>query len=254
MGYSNGRYSAGDKLTADTNPAGNTLVVSNATGAYYAVGQAISVGTSLGGNQRFYGRTITDKDVDTPGTGSTTITFDGAAVALTSGDILYNSGWKNGFSSGIAASSGSLVSNSSGKYPCVWRGIESPFGDVWQFVDGVNINDNQAWVCKNADDYASNVFASPYEQIGYVNHNANGYVKEMGFDGDYPFAEFPIAVVAVGGKYYAVYHWQAGGLHIARFGGRWPNGSSAGFSCWSLAGSSSSERVDFGGRLVKKAL
>ena len=99
------------------------------------VGQAISVGTSLGGNQRFYGRTITQIDADTPVAGSTTITFDGDAVALTTGDILYNTGYKNGFSSSITASSGCVVAND-GKYPCSYRGIESPWGDVWQFVDG----------------------------------------------------------------------------------------------------------------------
>ena len=47
-----------------------------------------------------------------------------------------------------------------GKYPAVSTGaVESPFGDMWQFVDGVNINENQAWVAKNAAQYASNVFA-----------------------------------------------------------------------------------------------
>src|SRR5690606_33418600 len=105
--YTLGRYAATDLLTADTNPAGNTLVVSNATGAQYRVGQAISVGTSLGGNQRFYGRTITNIQADTPSAGSTTITFDGDPAALSTGDILYNTGWRNGFSGGIDASSGS---------------------------------------------------------------------------------------------------------------------------------------------------
>jgi len=85
-----------------------------------------------------------------------------------------NTSWKNGFSANIAASSGSLVSNSDGKYPCVYRGIESPYGDIWQFVDGVNITERQAWVCADADDYASNLFASPYEELGYVNGDTLG--------------------------------------------------------------------------------
>jgi hypothetical protein len=254
-GYSEGRYSADDKLTADTSPAGNSLVVSNTTGAYYVVGQAISVGTSLGGNQRFYGRTITAIDVDTPGAGSTTITFDGDAVALSTDDILYNSGWKSGFSRQIAASSGSLTSNSSGKYPCVWRGIENMFGNIHQLVDGVNITDLQAWVCKNAEDYASNVFASPYEVLNYVNHNANGYISEMGLDYDSPFAEFPVSISGGGAdKYYADYYYQDTGQRTARFGGRWTYGSLVGFSYWSLLYSSSFADVSHGGRLVKKGV
>lgn len=253
-GFTTGQYSAAHTLTADTSPAGNSLVVSNATGANYEIGQAISVGTSLGGNQRFYGRTITNIQVDTPGAGSTTITFDGAAVEMFIGDILYNTGWKNGWSSAVAASSGSIGSNSSGKFPCMYRGIESPWGNVWQFVDGVNINENQAWVCQDADDYASNLFASPYLQLGYVNHNANGYVSEMGFDAADPFAALPTAISGGATTYYSDYYYQNAGQRIARLGGVWSYGTVAGLSCWLLSGTSSGADVTVGGRLLKKAL
>jgi hypothetical protein len=254
-GYTAGRYNAADTLTADTSPAGNTLVVSNAVGANYKVGQAISVGTTLGGNQRFYGRTITAIDADTPSSGSTTITFDGDAVELFTGDILYNTAMKTGFSSGITASSGSVSSNTDGKHSFSYRGVESLYGDIWQFVDGVNINENQAWVCRDADDYVSNLFAAPYEELSYINHNGNGYAAEMGLDADLPFAEFPISVT--GGadtKYYCDYYYQATGQRIARVGGHWAYGSSAGLSFWRLYYYSSTSSVALGARLLKKAL
>ena len=76
----------------------------------------------------------------------------------------------------------------------MYRGIESPWGDVWQFVDGVNINDYQGWVCKDAGQYASNLFAHPYEQLSYVNHNANGYTTAMGYDSARPWTVLPVAV------------------------------------------------------------
>lgn len=253
-GYTAGQYLVTHVLTADTSPAANTLVVANATGALYAIGQAISVGTALGGNQRFYGRTITNIQADTPGAGSTTITFDGAAVALTTGDILYNSGWKNGFSSGIAASSGSLVSNSSGKYPCHYRGIENPWGNVWQFVDGLNINENQAWVGLDADDYASNLFAAPYEQLGYVNRNANDYVSAMGWDANHPYAALPVAGGGGATTYYSDYYYQNTGQRIALLGGYWSGGAYAGLSFWYLYVASSNAFVVVGSRLLKKAL
>lgn len=254
-GFASGNYNAADVLTADTSPAGNTLVVANATGAKFAVGQAISVGTSLGGNQRFYGRTITAIDVDTPAAGSTTITFDGDAVELFTGDILYNTAMKTGFSSTIAASSGSISSNSDGKHSFIYRGIESLYGDIFQFVDGVNVNDQRAWICRNADDYASNLFASPYEALSYINHNNNGYAVEMGFDSDNPFACFPISIT--GGaynKYYCDYYYQALGQKIARVGGDWVSGSGDGLSRWYLVDTSASVSVSFGARLLKKAL
>ena len=37
-----------------------------------------------------------------------------------------NSGAVSGFSRQIVMSSGSIVDNTSGKYPCMYRGIENP--------------------------------------------------------------------------------------------------------------------------------
>jgi hypothetical protein len=122
-------------------------------------------------------------------------------------------------------------------------------------VDGVNINENQAWVCKDADDYASNLFASPYEELSYTNLNANGYAVEMGLDADLPFAEFPISVTGgENSKYYCDYYYQYTGQRVAQVGGSWNYGSSAGLSFWALTNSSSSSNVLIGARLLKKAL
>lgn len=252
QGFTAGQLS--DTHTAVISELGvNRIVVDNAIAGNYRVGQTISVGSLLGNNSVFYGRTITDIQVDTPGVGQSAIVFDGDPVNITLGDCVYNTGWKNGFSASIAASSGCIGAND-GKYPCMYRGIESPFGDVRQFVDGVNINELQAWVAKNAEDYASNVFANPYEELGYVNHNLSGYVSQMGFDTGYPFAEFPIAVGGASGTYYSDYYSQDIGQRIARAGGSWSSASSAGFFYWNLSYSSESAYVYIGGRLLRKLL
>ena len=253
QGYTTGQYSATHVAVA-TEAGINRIVVANAFADLYQVGQAITVGTSLGGNQIFYGRNITA--IDVYDVNNKAISFDGAPVNITAGNILYNTGWKNGFSNAIAASSGSLVSNSDGKYPCVYRGIESPWGDVWQFVDGVNINERQVWVTENAESYASNVFAHPYKQLGYVNHTADGYVSAMGYDVNNLYAAFPTAIAggASNAFYSDYYYYQATGQRIALVGGGWYNGASAGVSCWSLSPSSGSADVYIGGRLLKKPL
>jgi len=256
VGFTNGRYDATDKAVAATE-TGNTIIVTNATGANYCVGQTISIhlaSATISGLPNTYGRTITEIEVDTPEAGQTTITFDGDTINVAVNDFMLNTAWKNGFSSQIAASSGCIVAND-GKYPCVYRGIESPFGDMWQFVDGVNITDRQVWICKNAVSYASNVFASPYEQLNYVNANTTNYVKEMGFDATFPFAEFPVAVISNGEtQYYCDNYYQDAGQRVARFGGDWYSGLAAGLSCWSLNNASSSSYVSTGGRLFKKPL
>lgn len=251
QGYSTGQYTATHLATVAENNT-NRIIVANAHADLYRVGQAISVGTSQGGNQIFYGRAITA--ITVYDASNKAISFDGAPVNIAAGNMLYNTGWKNGFSANISASSGSIISNSDGKYPCVYRGIESPWGDIWQFVDGVNINEYQAWVAKNAVDYTSNVFANPYEQLAYVNASADGYVTAMGFDAALPFAAFPVALGGASTTYYADYYYRNTGQRIARVGGGWGDGSGAGPSCWALDGSSSGAHVAVGGRLLKKPL
>ncbi len=250
QGYSSGRYGVESDLATVSESATNRIIVSNATAAEYLVGQTISIGTTRYGTQVFYGRTITaieDYDVD-----NKSIVFDGDPVDITVGNFLQNTGWINGFSSGIAASSGSIVANN-GKFPCSYRGIESPWGDVFQFVDGVNFTDRQAWVCRNVAQYASNVFANPYEQLGYVNGDTNGYATAMGFDPNFPFAEFPVAISG-SVTHYKDYYYQNVGQRIARFGGYWSHGAYAGLSYWFLNASSSHTHVNSGGRLLKKPL
>ena len=251
-GYSAGQYSA--THTAVIAEVGvSRIILANAQANLYEVGQGFSVGTSLGGNQICTDRTITG--IDVYDASNKAITFDGAAVNIAIGNIAYNSGYKNGKTNGVAASSGSYLSNSSGKHSCKYRGIENPFGNVWQFVDGVNINEFQSWVAKNAAQYASNVFASPYEQLGYVNHNANGYVAEMGFDVNNPFAEIATSITgADADKYYCDYYYQSTGQRIAHFGGHWSYGSVDGLSVWVLNLSSGSASLNVGGRLLKKPL
>ncbi len=272
-GYTEGYYgSAHVALEAETGV--NRIRITDAQGVLYEVGQTISIhaaGATVSGlPSKAYGRIITAVDADVDSSGQTRITFDGAAIDIALNDYIMNTGFINGFSSQIAASSGSIISNITGKFPCMYRGIESPFGDTWAFVDGVNIAGSPvshwAWVLNDAhyngwgagaDGYRSNTFAHPYEQLNYRNSTGSDqYIKEMGFDPNHPFAEFP--VVTAGGandtKYYASNYWSNISDRIARFGGNWNAGVRAGLSPWHLHHASSNSYVHGGGRLLKKAL
>ena len=246
-GYTSGQYTT--HLAVVTENGTNKIVVANAFAALYQVGQAISVGTTQGGNQIFYGRSITS--IDVYDASNKAISFNGAPVNIAIGNYLYNTGWISGFSSGIVAKSGSLVSNSSGLYPCMYRGVENPWGSVYQFIDGVNIKNLQAWVCRTPANYASNLFAAPYVQLGYANANADGYPTQMGFDSANPFVEFPIAIGGALNTYYSDYYYQAAGQQIALLGGRWFSGTSAGVTYWYSRYASFDADLSFGGRLIK---
>jgi hypothetical protein len=250
-GFVDGQSSASHVATA-TEAAANRIVVANDIADLYRVGQSIGIGTSLGGNEIAEYRVITA--IDTVDASNKAIVFDGAPVDVTTGNILYNMGWKNGFSSVIAASSGVLTAND-GKYPMVWRGIENLYGNVGQFVDGVNITDRQAWVCEDPTQYASNVFASPYKKLSYVNGSTNGYAVAMGYDPLNPYAQLPVSVTGGGAaKYYCDNYSQGGGERIARFGGQLGNGSEGGLRCWALTATSSTTYSNVSARLLKKPL
>lgn len=250
-GYTAGQWTA-THLAVIPETGVNQIVIANAYANLYEVGQAIGIGTSQGGNQIALNRTITAIDVYDES--NKAITFDGAAVNIAIGNMLYNTGYKSGVTDAVSASVGSKLSNSTGKHPFKWHGIENLFGNVWQFCDGININERQGWVCKNAASYASNLFTAPYEQLGYVNGNTDGYVTTMGYDANFPFAEFPTAVGGATNTYYSDYYYQTTGQRIGLVGGAWNSGSYAGLSFWSLLIASSFAYVIFGGRLVKKPL
>jgi hypothetical protein len=251
VGWTSGQYSATHVATA-TEAGANRIILANAFADLFRVGQTIGIGTSLGGQQVATNRVITG--ITVVDASNKAIAFDGAAVNIAAGNIVYNVAWKTGFSSGIAATSGYITAND-GKYPCTYRGIESPYGDVYQFVDGVNINEYQAWVALNAADYASNLFAAPYVQLGYVNAGADGYIKTLGRDAAYPFAELPTD--ATGGSsttYYAGYYYRNTGQRMAGVGGSWASGAYAGLRSWTLNNASSNTGVIIGGRLLRKAV
>ena len=251
QGLSIGQYNAAHTATvAET--AVNRIIVANAHADLFRVGQTISIGTSLGGNQIFYGRRITA--ITNFDASNSALSFDGAPVNIAIGNIVYNTGAINGFSLGaISASSGTPVAND-GRFPMMYRGIESLYGDIWQSVDGVNINERQAWVVANAAQYASNVFATPYQQLGYVNSAVDGWVTAMGFDPLNPYVNLPVGIGGGTTTFYSDHYWQSAGQRIALFGGWWSFGLSLGVSAWFLSHSSASADVSFGGRLLRKPL
>lgn len=250
-GFSNGAYNASYTAVLSESQI-NRVVLPIAQADSFRVGQSIGIGTSLGGNQiTNYRQILAITDVDAT---NKAIEFDGAPLNITIGNIVYNVGFKTGFSRNTVASSGSPVSNTDGKWGCSYRGIESPWGDMWTFIDGININDHQTWVCDDSDEYVSNKFVLPYRTVGYVNGKADGYIKKMGFDKENPFANLPTEVGASGATWYSDYYYQATGQRVALVGGGWSTGVIGGLFYWYGTNSSGYATLSVGARLLRKAL
>lgn len=248
-GFTNGQYSA-TRLAVLTETAVNRVVLANANADVFKVGQPISIGTTQGGNQVFYGRTITA--INVVDASNKELVFDGDPVNITAGNMVYNTGWRSGWSSAVLAKSGTIIAND-GFYPMMYRGIESLYGDVWKWVDGVNINARQAWVCENQDSYVSNLFTLPFKMLSYINKDVNNYVSKMGMDFANPYANFPVETSGGSTTFYSDYYYQNTGQYVALLGGSWSFGADAGLFSWSLNIASSNTYIAFGGRLLKKA-
>lgn len=152
----------------------------------------------------------------------------------------------------VIASSGAM-GNSDG-FQFMYRGIEDIWGNAGQFVDGVNIIDRQAWVCKDARDYVSDVYSGPYEKLGYTNFDTGGFVTEMGYDPKHPYAQFPIKGGGSEHTHYADFYTQATGSTTAILSAPWGTPSQLGISFWLLARNPVSAASVFGSRLVRKPI
>lgn len=241
----------GTHLSILAETAVNRVVLTNAQAGQYVVGQTIDIGTSLGGRQVAKNRKITS--ITVYDINNKSIAFDGVAVNTLTTHIVYSVAWFNGATDSVVATSGSIVSNSSGKHPCKYREIENPWGNVWQWLDGVNIINLQSWVCNNPALYADDIFTEPYKVLNYINCNTEGWSKTTGLDERYPHARLPTITGGGSTTYYSDYYYKSDvGNRALLLGGNWAYGSYAGLWFFFANSTALSASVNLGARLSWK--
>ena len=82
--------------------------------------------------------------------------------------------------------------NNDGKHSVMYRGIEDIFGNIRQIIDGININNSQAYVCTDPTKYEFEKYSGDYVQVGYANNSSSGYISKLGYDENYPLLLLPI--------------------------------------------------------------
>jgi len=220
----------GSALIAETNV--NRIVVSSA-GSGFWIGKTIGIGTESGNFSIAEGREITAvEDYDDGTVTGKAITFDGEAVDIAVGNVIFGCAQKTGGNDALGNNSGSM--NSNGYHSVSYRGIEDIFGNIFQHIDGLNIKDYEAYICKDPTEYTDDKFVSPYEKIGYVNSNTgDSYSKELGFDEKHPEIALPTKVGASSTTGLCDYYWCSNGNRIACVGGNFYNfWTKVGFFHW----------------------
>ena len=222
--------------------AANRIIISKNYASSYVVGQGIAIGTALGSTNVANNRTVTAiADYDDT---NTAISFDGDPVNIAVGNIVFAIAWKTGSCDNVLTSSGSPVSNTSGKYTCIYRGEETPFGNAFEWISDVLFKREGSgttedpysydiYFLKDPTQYSNGTITNNYTKLNFKLPTADGYVKKLGFDSRFPWLRIPCEAGASSSTYYADYYYRpAYAVTAAAVGGVWYSGSNCGPCYW----------------------
>ncbi|MCK9267855.1 MAG: hypothetical protein M0P14_03965 [Alkaliphilus sp.] len=176
--------------------------------AHYAEAMLMSIEYATFDFQTAIGRGVVDKET---GTGNESVNT-GATANL-------------GNSSGMATGTNGLVSVS-------YRGRENPWGNIWIWNDGLNIEAKSIHEAYWADSgFASDIKTSPYKNCGFTLAKSNGYISAIGYSQECDFMYIPSETLGAENRPLNDYFYQNythDGFLVALLGGFWGNRSYAG--------------------------
>lgn len=153
-----------------------------------------------------------------------------------------------GNASGMAAGTNGLVS-------VTYRGEENFWGNIWYWVDGLNIEIgggvHDAWYTDYG--FTDDIKTSPYKNTGFTLAKRNGYVSAIGWSETCDFLFLPTETLGDSSLPIGDYFYQdhaSSGWRVSLLGGRWNHGSIAGGFYWHVYASSASRHRSIGGRLL----
>lgn len=140
------------------------------------------------------------------------------------------------------------ASGSDGSTQVQYRGIEDPWGNVYEWIDGINFNSRAAYICTNPANYADDT-QSNYTAAG-VTLASSGWIKDIGFSSSFPWAFLPDTVGGSETTYIPDYLYSDAGWCVLYVGGGYDDGSDAGLFCFDAYDTSSDADSDIGARLL----
>lgn len=130
-----------------------------------------------------------------------------------------------------------------------YRGIENLWGNIWNWIDGLNCNERTPYVCDTFT-FVDNT-STGYTQIAFNLPLAN-YITAFGYDANNDWVLLPSessSTANVDGPI-GDYVDTGSGWLVTNLGGRWPNDSIAGAFYWSCFSNSAGTTASHGARLM----
>lgn len=250
-GITSMRINGSDKaLVAETGV--NRIIINSSSASNFIVGQQMSIGATATGQWGVAKyRTITSiEDYDSGGITGKAIYFDGDAVDIAIDNVIWSHGQMAGHCDSLGMKSGCLSND--GKHGMIYRGIENILGNVYQFIDGINIKDYVAYICYDPAEYVSDKFTAPYQEVGYTNSsNSDVWAKALGYDGNHPLVALTTETGGSDSTNLCDRYYSNSGNRIALVGGIYSYGTYAGLWCWNLYTTSSYTSNGIGSRLLR---
>ena len=157
-----------------------------------------------------------------------------------------------GYTANLGNATGS-VNNPDGWNIVTYRGEENFFGNIWKWIDGINIYNYGVGSVHIADHTFADGSVNHYEDAGITICGANGYVSAFGYNEDFDWLFIASecsgdSALPVGDYFYqnkVAEYWT-----VARLGSGWDYGTYAGGFCWFVYNAASDRYRFISGRLL----
>ena len=178
----------------------------------------------------------------------------GKGVSSLVDDGASNMALVTGGTSSLGNKSGNAPDGEDGKKSVTYRGEENLWGNIWTWLDGINIeckDIQNAYVSSDnltmKDDTKEN-----YENAGFTLAKAGGWVSKFGFDAAHPYLFLPTECKGAS-NFVGANHWNNptyNGFMVALLGGKWHYGGICSPFYLDVHYASGYRNRAFGGRLL----
>ncbi|RBR32278.1 hypothetical protein EB06_01161 [Enterococcus cecorum] len=138
-----------------------------------------------------------------------------------------------------------------------YRGEENLYGNIWKFIDGINVMANGIHAAYVADhDFNDKQSTGSYTDVGFTFAKTSGYVSAFGYSQEFDWLFLTSETTGNSSVPVGDYFWQNytatddGGWRTVQLGAYWNGGSGAGGFYWIVGSPSVHRNRNLSGRLV----
>lgn len=178
----------------------------------------------------------------------------GKGVSTFTDDGTSNMSINTGATAGLGNGSGIPDGGTDGKCSVSYRGEENLWGNIWTWLDGINIYNTETTSAVYVKEYGTmkdDTTGDGYTPVGFGAFKGEGYISAFGVDEELAELFIPVANGGASNLPVGDYFWNNyTGFRVAALGGIWNGGAQCGAWCLYWRGASSDRNRDFGGRLL----